>query len=150
MLDIIAQTLDIEAEEVEQLMNLSNEERMNTPLVTHLLQSLSPQALYESMLHVRGILDAELPYLVEDIKAHYQLSSVPLDSFMLVNWVIGFLNQPTELNILTETHQHLPRNMIFETIPHVLQILEKVDDDIRLEWQRAIALMTLFVGAGAS
>ena len=149
MLEVLAPYLDIEPIELDRLMNLTSIEREHDPVVQHIESTLNINTLHDSLHVVRQVLDDELPPLVADIKAHYNLAEFPLSSYMLGNWVIGFLRYPSELHRLPDIHQNVDWNIIFETIPHILQILDHLPVDIRDDWKKVFSLMAMFVGARA-
>ena len=149
MLDVIAPYMNLEINELDRFMNLTAAEREFHPIVRDILGMLDVELLRGSMLVVKEALEKELPSLVEELKSRYQLSDFPLSSFMLVNWVLGFLKYPSEVHRLSEIHQNVDWNIIFETIPHILEILDHLPDGIRDNWKKVFSLMAMFVGARA-
>ena len=141
---VLAPHFDTTPDGVRELLTLSPQELQDSPEFIALLDSLDPASLHGTLEEARQTLDAELPGLVSDFTNHYDIDHFPLSSFMLGNWILGFLNYPTELTQLPQIHANIPVTIIQEAIPYVLEMFGKMESG-GSQWQKAFAAMALFV-----
>ncbi|NDJ74672.1 MAG: hypothetical protein GYB65_00315 [Chloroflexi bacterium] len=135
---ILADYIPSSPDEIERLLALPAEDIYRDPAYMDLVRGLDEDELQRTARLVREVYDERL----EPIKEKHGLSGTIMSGFTLGNWVIGLLMMPDRLPGLLEKHANLSPQLIAETLPDLIELLEYAPAGQR-EWQEALVVRTL-------
>jgi hypothetical protein len=126
------------------LLHLPVDMLLQDPIFERLLADVATtQAVIQQNLPAaRVIMEMGLPPIVERIQKTYHIEHFPLSSFMLGNWVIGYLNMPKALSRLPTQHAGVPLEIMHEVIPEVLAVVGEIPQAGAI-WQKTLGTLML-------
>lgn len=142
-MEILAGYIGISTEDVEVLLNQSSTEIYQNTFYQNLVAGLDYKLLGKTLQDVRAVYDTYLPDVAIHLRDVYHLRNRGMTSLTLGNWLLGFLHNPNTLSKLYEMHRHIPVDALEEGLPAVLDILGQLPPTGRMEWQKAMALLSL-------
>ncbi|MFB8788766.1 MAG: hypothetical protein U7123_07945 [Potamolinea sp.] len=144
MLKTFSQHLELSKSELEALLALSLEDFLKLSQVNELLGSLDTNLLKQTLPIAGNVLAERLPPFYHWLQNELSVKRVPDSPDHTTKWVINFLNKTESLIRLVELHRPVPRPAIERSISHLVAAFDGVEDDqIRKEWQKAIAALCL-------
>jgi hypothetical protein len=144
------QHLDISPVQLEAILSKSLIELLNSPELQAKLNSLDTNLLRETLPTAGAVLAKELPPFYHWLKTELGVKRVPDSPDHTTKWVIGFVNNQESLTRLVELHRPVPRMALEAAIPRLVGVFSGVEDEqIRQEWQKAVAALCLVIVVGS-
>lgn len=140
--EALAEQLGVSLHDIQLFLSMPADELRKNALYQSLLEDIDADYLYGTLGEARRALDGILPGLVDYVKSKYHVAHFPLTSYMLGNWVVGFLNYPDELWRLSKIHRQIPPHIMHEVVPEVLAGLGEMSTGSSA-WQRAFAVIVV-------
>jgi hypothetical protein len=149
MQEVFAQHLGLSAAELETLLAFSLPDFIDLPQTQELLNSLDVKLLKETFPTAASALAERLPPFYNWLKNELDVKRVPSTPNHTTKWVIGFLNNQESLTHLVDLHRPVPQVALERSIPRLVATFDGVEDEeVRGEWQKAIALLCLVIIIG--
>lgn len=141
---VLAQYLAATEDELDYLLHLRVDELLQDPIFQRLLADVATtqEVIQQNLPAARVIMEMGLPPLVERIQKTYHIEHFPLSSFMLGNWVIGYLSMPKALSCLPAQHTGVPLEIMREVIPEVLAVVGEIPT-VGAIWQKTLSTLML-------
>ena len=146
--ELIAANTNVSTQDVERLLSLSQSEIYETATYQRLVQKLNYDKLFATLQEVRDAYDEHLPELIDYLKDEHGFTGKPMTSYTLGNWMLGFLHNTSQLSKLASFHHKIPKHILEEGLPAILQILDDLGDTGQ-EWKKAMSLLSLPLFANA-
>lgn len=144
LITTFTQNLDFSQREVEELLNKSLDEVINSPELKQELESLDINLLRETLPTAGEVLAQQLPPFYNWLKNELGVKRVPDSPEHTTKWVIGFVHHQESLTHLVELHRPVSRPALEAAIPRLVELFNGVEDDrVRKEWQKAISTLCL-------
>ncbi|BAB72577.1 hypothetical protein ACN23B_03090 [Anabaena sp. FACHB-709] len=144
------QHLDITSIQLEVILSKSLHEVLNSPKLQQELNSLDIVLLRETLPTAGAVLAKELPPFYNWLKNELGVKRVPDSPDHTTKWVVGFVNNQESLTHLVELHRPVPRPALEASVPPLVGVFAGVEDEqIRQEWQKAVAALCLVLVVAA-
>ncbi len=144
LIDTFTQHLNYSESELEALMAKPLHEFIQAPEVTEKLSSLNINLLRDTITTAGEILAQQLPPFYHWLKHELGVKRVPEGPEHTTKWVVGFLRNEESVHRLVELHRPVPRPALEAAVPRLVDMFAGVEDEnVRLEWQKAIAILCL-------
>lgn len=150
MLNTFSQHLQLSTSELKTLLSLSLQDFLNLPQVNELLGNLDTRLLKQTLPKAENILAERLPPFYHWL--HYELGvkRVPDSPDHATKWVFNFLNNTESLIRLVELHRPVPRPALERSISPLVAMFANIEEEqVRQEWQKAIAALCLVLVVAA-
>ncbi|AFZ26474.1 hypothetical protein Cylst_4384 [Cylindrospermum stagnale PCC 7417] len=146
LISTFSQHLAFSQPEVEALLSQPLNKVLNSLEIKQELDSLDTNLLRETLPTAGGVLAQELPPFYHWLKHELGVKRVPDSPEHTTKWVIGFVNNQESLTRLVELHRPVPRPALEAAVPRLVGLFDGVEDlKVRLEWQKAIAVLCLIL-----
>ena len=150
MLNTFTEHLNLSQTELEKMLSLRLQELLKTPDFKEKLDSLNIGLLQKTLPTAAAVLANELPPFYNWLKNELGLKRVPDSPDHTTKWVVNFLKQEESLTRLVELHRPVPRPALEASVPRLVGLFNGVEDDqVRQEWQQAIAALCLVLVVAA-
>lgn len=143
---VLAHHIGVEQRKVERLLALTQEQVYQDAEYRAWIESLEVERLNQLLPLARAAYEKHLATFTERLSERYNMPNTPMSAFTLGNWLVGFLQYPSQIADLARIHQRLPRQAVLEMLPEMIAMLDEMPEG-RAEWQRAFAVMTLPLAA---
>ena len=144
------QQLDISPVQLESILTKSLVEFLNSPELRATLNSLNTNLLRKTLPTAGQVLAKELPPFYHWLKKELGIKRVPDSPDHTTKWVIAFVNNQESLMHLVELHRPVPRLALEASIPRLVGVFTGVEDEqIKQEWQKAVAALCLVLVVAA-
>lgn len=148
--DTFTQHLNLSATQVEQLLGMSATQVPQQEAFQTELGSLDLAQLRETLPTAKSVLENQLPAFYAWLQNELQIKRVPDSPNHTTTWVANFLNNQESIQHLVELHRPVPPVSLEQAIPRLVSLFNEVEDDqIRQQWQSAVALLCLVLAADA-
>lgn len=142
----LAQYIGVPKAKIERLLALTQEKIYQDAEYQAWINTLNIEQLNKFLPLARAAYEKHLPTFTEHLHTQYNLSNTPMSAFTLGNWLVGFLQYPSQISELSRMHRRLPPQAVREMLPEMIAMLDDMPEG-RAEWQRAFALMALPLAA---
>ena len=150
MLNTFSQHLQLSTSELEKLLSTSLKDFLNLPQVNQLLCSLDTKLLKQTLRTAGTVLAKALPPFYNWLQNELGVENVPDNPAHATKWVVDFLNKTESLMRLVELHQGVPQPAIERSVSPLVAGFDGVkDEQVRVEWQKAIAALCLVLVVAA-
>ena len=150
MLDTFSQHLQLSTSELEKLLSTSLKDFLNLPQVNELLYSLDTKLLKQTLRTAGTVLAKALPPFYNWLQNELGVEKVPDSPAHTTKWVVDFLNKTESLMRLVELHQSVPQPALERSVSPLVAAFNGVEDEqVRMEWQKAIAALCLVLVVAA-
>lgn len=144
------QHLNLSETQVQELLGMSATDIPQHQAFQTELGSLDLPLLRDSLPTAKSVLQDQLPAFYHWLKNELQIKRVPDSPNHTTTWVANFLNNQESIQHLVKLHRPVPPAALEQAIPRLVSLFNQVEDDeIRQEWQRAVALLCLVLAADA-
>ncbi len=143
---VLARYIGVEQNKIERLLALSQAQIYQDAEYQAWIAELNVEQLNDFLPLARAAYEKHLATFTEHLRKCYDMVNTPMSAFTLGNWLIGFLQYPSQISDLSRIHQRLPRQAVLEMLPEMIAMLDDMPEG-RAEWQRAFALMALPLAA---
>jgi len=144
------QHLDISSTQLEVILSKPLHELLNSPKLQQELESLNTNLLKKTLPTAGAVLAKELPPFYNWLKNELAVKRVPDSPDHTTKWVVGFVNNQQSLTNLVELHRPVPRAALEASVPRLVEMFADVkDQQIRQEWQKAVAALCLVLVVAA-
>ncbi|MCS6870387.1 MAG: hypothetical protein RML95_01690 [Anaerolineae bacterium] len=143
---VLAHYIGVEQSKVERLLLLTQEQVYQDAEYQAWINALDVERLNDFLPLARAAYERHLASFTEHLRTKYGMANTPMSPFTLGNWLVGFLQYPSQISNLSRIHQRLPRQAVLEMLPEMIAMLDDMPEG-REDWQRAFALMTLPLAA---
>lgn len=141
--DVLAEYLAAPVDEVERLMTLPNGSVYDDPAYCTMLGEIDVRLLERTLTHAYAAYQVGLPQFTTMLRREYGVDA-PLTSYTLGEWMIAFLKSPERLSEMTKLNMLVPRYVLWDTLPMLINILETMPNKTeRQEWQKALTVLLL-------
>lgn len=138
----LATYIGVDVEKIERLLAMPQSEIYEDEEYLSWIQQLEVSELDRTLALARYAYDRKLPELKQVLKEKYHLKHLPMSSYTLGSWIIGFLQYPHMAKNLIKLHTRLPREAVEDILPQLIVLLDDLPEG-REHWQRALAVMAL-------
>lgn len=147
LVNLLAKYIGIAEQDVTHLLSESPMEVHRDPRYKALVDKIDFDTLSESMVSSRRYMDEHLKPLVAFYSEKHNLEEFPLSGYMVCNWVVAYMKQPTALPNLLKTHTSVSRGVMLDVLPDVLDLLGDVPQHSK-DWQQAFSIVVIPLIAG--
>lgn len=106
------------------------------------VRSIDRVQLEATFYEMRKTYQQTLGHFQHMLTRRYGIQSAPMFSEILGAWIMNAIDQPNYLEHIIRRHNRIPREIIRESLPMLLEMLSTNPDE-RNEWQRAVTILTL-------
>ncbi|HYW18838.1 MAG TPA: hypothetical protein VE956_05885 [Nodularia sp. (in: cyanobacteria)] len=150
LISTFTQYLDISQIQLEAMFTTSLIELLNSPELQAKLNSLDTNLLRETLPTAGAVLAKELPPFYHWLKNELGVKRVPDSPDHTTKWVIDFVNNQESLTHLVELHRPVPLLALEAAVPRLVGVFAGVEDEqIKQEWQKAVAALCLVLVVGS-
>jgi hypothetical protein len=149
-IDTFTQHLNLSESTVETLLTLNATELPKQDEFQTELGTLNLDLLRETLPTAKSVLENQLPAFYTWLKQELKIKRVPDTPNHTTTWVANFLKNEESIEHLVELHRPVPPVALEQAIPRLVSLFNKVEDQqIRQQWQSAVALLCLVLAADA-
>jgi len=150
-LETFIQYLDLSQTQIKSFLSQPLAECLKSPELEQRLQSLDTHLLKETLPTAASVLAERLPPFYHWLHNELGVKRVPDSPDHATKWAIGFVNGQESLTRLVDLHRPVPRPALERSIPYLVGMFEGVENEqVRQEWQKAIAALCLVLAVAAS
>lgn len=143
---VLAGYIGVAQSKIERLLGLTQEQIYQDAEYNAWINTLDVEQLNSYLPLARAAYEKHLATFTEHLRTRYNMANTPMSAFTLGNWLVGFLQYPSQISDLSRIHQRLPRQAVLEMLPEMIAMLDDMPEG-REAWQRALALMALPLAA---
>lgn len=148
--DTFTQHLNLSESTVENLLTLNATELPKEEAFQTELGTLNLDLLRETLPTAKSVLENQLPAFYVWLKQELKIKRVPDNPNHTTTWVANFLKNEESIEHLVELHRPVPPVALEQAIPRLVSLFNQVEDQqIRQQWQSAVALLCLVLAADA-
>jgi hypothetical protein len=144
--EALAHYIGVPQGKIERLLALTQEQIYQDAEYQAWIGTLDIELLNKCLPLARAAYEKHLATFTEHLRTQYNMVNTPMSAFTLGNWLVGFLQYPSQISDLSRIHRRLPRQAVQEMLPEMIAMLDEMPEG-RAEWQRALALMALPLAA---
>ena len=149
-LEPLIQALNLSNTYLQALLSKSVADFLNSSAFKQQLEGLDINLLKQSLPTAKSVLAKRLPSFYDWLHTELGVKRVPESPDHTTTWVVGFLNNQESLTRLIELHKPVPRPALERSIPRLVAAFDGVEDEqVRREWQKAIAALCLVLVVAA-
>ena len=148
--DTFTQHLNLSESTVENLLTLNARALPKQDEFQTELGTLNLDLLRETLPTAKSVLENQLPAFYTWLKQELKIKRVPDNPNHTTTWVANFLKNEESIEHLVELHRPVPPVALEQAIPRLVSLFNQVEDQqIRQQWQSAVALLCLVLAADA-